>query len=215
MPFETKKTLNYSDGAKIEKEFYTKEEKEKVAYANNKLIHHVIKQLNTNVASHDELYSVGLVGYAKALESFDKKRNVKFSTYAINCIRNEILYFLRKENNHNKNTVSFNKILSSDKDGHNLELEDIISEDEISKKRFEDNLVDKEDRETILKALEFLKEEERIVIIYRFGLNNGIMMTQSEIGKMINMSQANISKIQKSSIDKLRLILDKNIYYKQ
>ena len=77
----------------------TMEEKNKIAEENLPLIHYVLKSLNNTGISYDELFSVGMVGYAKALDSYDKSRDVKFSTYAINCIKNEVLFFLEKKTN--------------------------------------------------------------------------------------------------------------------
>lgn len=187
------------------------EEKNKIAEENLPLIHYVLKSLNNTGVMYDELFSVGMVGYAKALDSYDKSREVKFSTYAINCIKNEVLFFLRKENKHNQNTTSLNKILSIDKNGNNLELEEIMADDKMGDKGLEDIILEEENKQVLLKAMEYLKEEERFILIYRFGLDRGIVKTQKEIADTINMSQANVSKIQKNCLHKLKLILRKEM----
>lgn len=189
----------------------TMEEKNKIAEENLPLIHYVLKSLNNTGVMYDELFSVGMVGYAKALDSYDKSREVKFSTYAINCIKNEVLFFLRKENKHNQNTTSLNKILSIDKNGNNLELEEIMADDKMGDKGLEDIILEEENKQVLLKAMEYLKEEERFILIYRFGLDRGIIKTQKEIADTINMSQANVSKIQKNCLHKLKLILRKEM----
>lgn len=189
----------------------TMEEKNKIAEENLPLIHYVLKSLNNTGVMYDELFSVGMVGYAKALDSYDKSREVKFSTYAINCIKNEVLFFLRKENKHNQNTTSLNKILSIDKNGNNLELEEIMADDKMGDKGLEDIILEEENKQILLKAMEYLKEEERFILIYRFGLDRGIIKTQKEIADTINMSQANVSKIQKNCLHKLKLILRKEM----
>lgn len=189
----------------------TMEEKNKIAEENLPLIHYVLKSLNNTGISYDELFSVGMVGYAKALDSYDKSRDVKFSTYAINCIKNEVLFFLRKENKHNQNTTSLNKILSVDKNGNNLQLEEIMADERMGEKGLEDMILEDENKKILLKAMEHLKEEERFILIYRFGLDRGIIKTQKEIADTINMSQANVSKIQKNCLHKLKLILRKEM----
>ena len=189
----------------------TMEEKNKIAEENLPLIHYVLKSLNNTGISYDELFSVGMVGYAKALDSYDKSRDVKFSTYAINCIKNEVLFFLRRENKHNQNTTSLNKILSVDKNGNNLQLEEIMADERMGEKGLEDMILEDENKKILLKAMEHLKEEERFILIYRFGLDRGIIKTQKEIADTINMSQANVSKIQKNCLHKLKLILRKEI----
>ena len=185
----------------------TDKEKSTIAEKNMKLIDYVCHRLITPNTSYEELFSVGLIGYAKALDRYDKSRNVKFSTYAYNCINNEILFFLRKENKHVQYNVSLNKILSIDKNGNNLQLEEIISDKNQGKKTLEDNLLDEENKEYLKKIIEKFKPEEQYIITYRYGLDNGRIKTQKQIAEDINMSQANVSKIQKNCLNKLKKIL--------
>lgn len=196
---------------KTEKTKLTMEEKDKLAEENIRLVPFVLKSLNNINHMYEELHSVGMVGYAKALDSYDKTRNVKFPTYAIHCIRNEILFFLRKENKYNQNTTSFNQILSTDKNGNNLQLEEIMADKKTEEKGLEEMILEDENRKILLKAMEYLKEEERFILTYRFGLDRGIIKTQKEIADTINMSQANVSKIQKNCLHKLKLILRKEM----
>lgn len=193
------------------KEKLTDKEKAIMAKENMALVHYVIRSLYNTEVSYDELESVGLVGYAKALDNYDKSRNVKFSTYAINCIKNEVLFFLRREQKHIKYDNPLNKVLSVDKNGNNLQLEDVISEEELNEKSLEDLILDRENREILLKVMKHLKPEEQYILVYRFGLDRGIIKTQKEIADKIQMSQANVSKIQKNCLNKLKLILRKDI----
>lgn len=185
----------------------TKEERERYAEENMKLIGFVIKSLYPSQVDYEELYDVGVTGYAKALVSYNKGNGAKFSTYAYNCIRNEILFFLRKEGKHNNN-ISLNSILSVDKNGNNLQLEDILSDEE-EDTRLEDKILKDEQRAILLKAIDELSEKEKKIIIYRFGLDRGIKKTQKELAEETNMSQANVSKIQEKAIKKLKVILKK------
>lgn len=190
-------------------EHFTKEEKEKIAEENMALIHFVLKSIHTQNIPYEELFDAGMMGYAKALDSFDKSRKVRFSTYAINCIRNEIFFFLRKEQKHMSKTISMNTVLSTDNNGNTLELIDTIdAEDEVNS--LEHLVENSENRKILLEALEYLKPEEKYILIYRFGINNGEIKTQKEIAETIHMSQANVSKIQKNCLHKLRIILRKD-----
>jgi len=185
----------------------TTEEKEIIAEENLSLVFYVVKMFQNSGVSYDELVSIAMVGYAKALNAFDTERNVKFSTYAINCIKNEILFFLRKEKNHVKNNVSMNFILSTDKNGNNLSLEETVSNIDQNEKSLEENVVLTNDIEILMEALEELTDKERYIITYRYGLDNGVVKTQREIANVIGMSQANVSKIEKNILDKIRKIL--------
>lgn len=187
----------------------TKEEREIYAEQNMKLIGYVMKSLYPSQVDYEELYDVGVTGYAKALVSYNKANGAKFSTYAHNCIKNEILFFLRKESKHINNNKSLNTILSVDKNGNNLQLEDIVSDEALKDNGLEDKILEDEQRAIIFKAIGELSEKEQKIIIYRFGLDRGIKKTQKELAEEINMSQANVSKIQEKALKKLQVILKK------
>lgn len=182
----------------------TTEEKEIMAEENVLLVYYVVKMFQTSGVPYDELVSIAMVGYAKALNAFDTERNVKFSTYAINCIKNEILFFLRKEKNHMKNSVSMNAILSTDKNGNNLSIEDTVSNLDLNQNSLEQDILIGDDVNFLRMSLDSLTEKEKYIITYRYGLDRGIIKTQREIANTIGMSQANVSKIEKNILDKLR-----------
>ena len=110
----------------IEEGLLSVEEKNRLAEENINVVYHVAKGFSNTGIDSEELISIGLLGYAKALESYRTNRNTKFSTYAINCIKNEILYILKKEKKHRVHNVSLNKVLSTDKNGNDLQLEEIL-----------------------------------------------------------------------------------------
>lgn len=214
MPFidemdDIQKSNNYTDDSTpTSNQKLTKEERERYAEENMKLIGYVMKSLYPSQVDYEELYDVGVTGYAKALVSYNKSNGAKFSTYAYNCIRNEILFFLRKEGKHINNNISLNNILFVDKNGNNLQLEDIVSDDE-KDTGLEEQILKDEERNILLKAINELSDKERIIIIYRYGLDRGIKKTQKQLAEEINMSQANVSKIQEKAIKKLKVILKK------
>lgn len=194
------------------KEHFTYEEKDQHARENESLVFYVVKMFQSSRIDYDELVSIAMVGFAKALHAFDKKRNVKFSTYAINCIKNEILFFLRKERNHVKNSISMSSVLSMDKNGNSLSLEETISGLDNDERSVEDGIMLSGDIEVLRKSLEDLSPKEQYIITYRYGLDRGIIKTQREIADAIGMSQANVSKIEKNILDKIKKIL-KDKYY--
>ena len=183
------------------------EQKNTFAEENYSLIFYVVKMFQSSGISYDELVSIAMVGYAKALNAFDLDRNVKFSTYAINCMRNEILFFLRKEKSHIINNISLNMILSMDKNGNNLSLEETVGSFDVDTISVEDEIVMADNVSILKKALKYLTPKEKYIIIYRYGLDRGIVKTQKEIANKINMSQANVSKMEKSILEKVKNIL--------
>lgn len=189
-----------------------KEQKNIIAEENYSLVFYVVNMFASSGIPFDELTSVATVGYAKALNAFDDERQVKFSTYAINCIRNEILYFLRKEKQYMTKTISMNTILSTDKNGNNLLIEDTVSfEKSENELDLEASFLLKEDLEAMITSLDSLSKKEKYIIIYRYGLFSQKIKTQKEIADKIGMSQANVSKLEKSILDKLKKLLVDNI----
>jgi RNA polymerase sigma factor FliA len=67
---------------------------------NLSLVHHVARQLSRSLAveaDFDELVSAGTLGLMTALKSFDPKRGLAFSTFAVPRIRGSILDELRRQ----------------------------------------------------------------------------------------------------------------------
>lgn len=184
----------------------TKHEKEIIAEENYALIFFAANLYSSTGIHQDELISIALVGYAKALNAYDTDKAAKFSTFAMNCIRNEILFFLRKEKKHMKNNISMNTILATDSIGNSICLEDIVHNSK-GNGNLEDSVVLSESVEILGEILKDLEKNERYVIINRFGLYDTKIKTQKEIADTIGMSQANVSKIEKGVLMKLRKIL--------
>lgn len=184
----------------------TPAQREKLAEKNLKLVYYVVNQFINCGIPYDELFSVAIVGFAKAINTYDSQRNVKFSTYAYNCIKNEILFFLRKEKMHLQNDVSLNKILAVDKKGNNFNLEQIVKERK-KESYAEEVVIEKENMEYLEKVLNQLSDREYYIIAHRYGLNNAEIKTQKEIAEAIGMSQANVSKLEKTILEKIKRLL--------
>lgn len=196
----------------IEEGLLSVEEKNELAEGNINVVYHVAKGFSNTGIDSEELISIGLLGYAKALESYRTNRNTKFSTYAINCIKNEILYILKKEKKHRVHNVSLNKVLSTDKNGNDLQLEEILlNMSDGEEGGLEVKLLNAEKNERIKDVIENqLNDRERYVICHRYELFGMALKTQSQIAKEMNMSQANISKIEKNVLKKMSKYIDKS-----
>ncbi len=64
---------------------------------NSPLIYSIIKRFSKNKVSADDLFQIGCIGLMKALNNFDMKYQVKFSTYAVPIIMGEIKRFFRDD----------------------------------------------------------------------------------------------------------------------
>ena len=60
-------------------------------------------------------------------------------------------------------------------------------------------------------AIEGLKEREKEIIKLRYGLDNGIEMTQKEVAELLDISQSYISRLEKKIIRRLKHELEKAV----
>ena len=182
-------------------------QKNTYAEENQALVHHVAKKFMNTGVPHDELVGVAYIGFTKALNTYDDSRNVKFSTYAYNCMKNEILFFLRKEKKHRDNNVSMELELAFDKDGTPLYLGNTISTLDDGDTTIEDKLILKEVISFLNEIIDTLNNNEQYIIIHRFGIDGAKIKTQKEIADHIGMSQANVSKLEKTIVEKIKRLL--------
>ena len=82
-------------------EYRAEEIRDMIVVNNTPLIHHLLKKFNLRLLSvqsritPDEIFSAGLLGLAKAINTFKLDKGYKFSSYASRCILNEVFIVLR------------------------------------------------------------------------------------------------------------------------
>lgn len=72
--------------------------REEFIVGNMRLVLSLVKRFGAKNANADDVFQAGCVGLIKAIDHFDLKFNVKFSTYAVPMILGEIKRFLRDGN---------------------------------------------------------------------------------------------------------------------
>ena len=167
---------------------------------NLRLVAHIMKKYYTPNGDQDDLISIGTIGLIKAINTYQPAKNIKLATYASRCIENEILMYLRKIAGR-RAEVSFDEPLSSDWDGNELLLSDILGTEPDSVMR---PLEDDVDRALLLRALSRLPPRERQIISMRFGIDLPEAMTQKEVADRLGISQSYISRLEKRIIAKMR-----------
>lgn len=182
----------------------SKEARDLLIEHNLRLVVYIAKRYETNPVFMEDLISIGTIGLIKAVNTFRKDKNIKLVTYASRCIENEILMFLRKKSRR-KVEVSFDEPLNVDYDGNELLLSDIIgTQGDIVVEEFRT----KEDKKELYKAMEQLKENERLIVEMRYGINQK-EYTQKDIADKLGISQSYISRLEKKIIQKLKIQLQK------
>ena len=191
----------------------TDEDKNRLAEENMSLVQYVVKRFINTGIDYDELFSVALMGYVKAINSYNPTRvtkqgkPIKFSTFAYRCIENEIFYFIRNDKKVREKTVSLQTTLSTDKNGNTLDLDSTLSTESQGELSLEEEIAKKEVIGVLLEIINNeLTDKERLIITHRFGIS-AENKTQNELAQMVNMSQANISKLEKNIMDKIKKIM--------
>lgn len=137
-------------------------------------------------AEFEDLMSIGSIGLIKAANTFDPEKNVRFSTYASRCVKNEMLMYLRRESN--VEIVPFEEQMCDD------DAIDIVWEE--TERRI--------DRARIEELTALLPEKQRKIAILRFGLKGEKERNQKEVAEMTGVSQSYVSKTEKKFVRLLR-----------
>lgn len=173
------------------------EREEQLVIDNQKLVYHVIKKMHL-YSQLEEYLDIGMIGLCKAAKTFNPNNGSKFSTYACICIRNSILMEIRAQKRQcDYYAISFSTIINTK--SNNLTLEDTLSDYEL-----ENDILNREEIISLMTSINKLNEEDKQIIDLYFYKNK----TQQEIMKVLNMSQANVSR----KIQKIIRKLKKEVY---
>ena len=166
---------------------------------------YIARKYECPTATTEDLVSIGTIGLMKAVNTFDYTKNIKLATYASRCIENEILMYLRKTGN-SKIELSFDEPLSTDWDGNEMTLRDVLGTepDEISQ-----NIEYEDEKKLLRKIVSNLPEKEKNIMNRRFGLNGYKALTQKQLADELSISQSYISRLEKRIISNLRKEFDK------
>lgn len=167
---------------------------------NLRLVVYLARRFENTGINMEDLISIGTIGLIKAINTFRADKNIKLATYASRCIENEILMYLRK-NAAQRTEVSFDEPLSTDWDGKELLLSDVLGTDGDTVMRPIEADVD---RKLLRDAVGKLSSREQDIITLRFGLGGKKEMTQKEVADRMDISQSYISRLEKRIILRLK-----------
>lgn len=217
--------------------------RDELVFANLRLVLSLVQRFNYRGEQADDLFQVGCIGLLKAIDNFDLKHNVRFSTYAVPMIIGEIKRHLRdhhavrvsrslrdiaykaikaKEeyiNEHQReprisdlekitgipeedilfaldaiqDPMSLHEPMNSD-GGDPIYMMDQLQDQRVSEERWMTYV-------SIKESVEELDERQQLIVSKRFYLGQ----TQTEIAKELGISQAQISRIEKNAMEKIRL----------
>lgn len=125
----------------------------------------------------DELQSIAFLGLVKAGKTFNKNLKFAFSTYAYNCIRNEIVHYI--QNNIKNSNQSLDTQIAD-----NLDLQHTIASDV----NIEIDLVNKELINNLFRSINLLKYPYKDILTMKL---KGYTFIQISNLLKINLSQVN------------------------
>ncbi len=167
---------------------------------NLRLVVYIARRFENTGVGLEDLISIGTIGLIKAVGTYKPEKAIKLATYASRCIENEIRMHLRKTAPL-KSEVPFDEPLSTDGNGNELLLSDILGTDHDLVIR---PLEEDADRQLLGSALTKLEPREREIITLRFGLGGREEHTQKEVAARLGISQSYISRLEKRIIARLK-----------
>ena len=169
---------------------------------NLRLVAHIIKKYYTQSADQEDLISIGTIGLIKAVMTYDSKKGNRLAAYAARCIDNELLMYLRSKKK-TAREISLYEPIGTDKEGNEIHLLDIV---EGGGEDIAEQYNRKEDAVRLYCYLDSeLKEQEKQVLLLRYGLGGKAEYTQKQVAARLGISRSYVSRIEKNAIEKLRL----------
>lgn len=171
---------------------------------NLRLVAHIAKKYLQSGVDQEDLISIGSVGLIKAVHTF-RPESGKLTTYASRCVENEILMHLRA-NRKNRNIVLMGASIGTDKDGNEVQLEELLGTDtDIVPETAEISI---ESGRAIRLMKDVLDPREAEVIRLRYGLIDGDPKPQHHVANKLGISRSYVSRIEKKALEKLRNALE-------
>lgn len=174
---------------------------EQLIIDNHNLVYHVLKKMNL-YNQLDEYYDIAIIGLIKAAKGYDETKKIKFTTFASTCIKNELLCYLRfhKKRNLVNNVLSLDEVVYQSSNGEDIFLRDKIP----GNVNIEKEIIISDQIEKLYKVISTLSQNEKFILEYSYGLNNKLVLTQCQLAELTGMSQANVCRVRKKVLIKIK-----------
>ena len=143
---------------------------------NLRLVVYIARKFENTGVGIEDLISIGTIGLIKAANTFRLDKNIKLATYASRCIENEILMYIRKNQNL-RFEMSLEAPLSADWDGNELILSDILESDGVKAHHNVGGLPEDLNFE-LVEPVKFLYKDEVRVVGKALGLPDNMVYRQ-------------------------------------
>ena len=171
---------------------------------NLRLVAHIMKKYYAQASDQEDLISIGTIGLIKGITTFKPDKGVRLATYAARCVENEILMHFRSQKK-SAQDVSLSDYIDTGSDGAALSLMDVVGDGP----DLLEEMATAEQVGQLRKAVGVcLTEQERQVIVLRYGLGGGSPCRQREVAQRCGVSRSYVSRIEKRALEKLRRYLE-------
>lgn len=171
---------------------------------NLRLVAHVMKKYYAQSSDQEDLISIGTIGLIKGITTFDDSKGARLATYAARCVENEILMHFRAQRK-SAQDVSLSDAIDTGDDGAPLELMDVISQEG----DLLEQVAAREMGQKLHQAVQAcLNDQERQVILLRYGLQGNSPKRQREVAEATGISRSYVSRIEKRALEKLKKALE-------
>ena len=166
--------------------------------------HQPSKKYYAQTADQEDLISIGTIGLIKGITTFDPSKGARLATYAARCVENEILMYFRSQKKCAQD-VSLSDYIDTGVDGAPLALMDVVAEDG----DLLEQVCSREQAQQLRRAVEScLTEQEKQVIVLRYGLDGQTPRRQREVAQLTGISRSYVSRIEKRALGKLRQAME-------
>ena len=153
---------------------------------NLRLVAHMTKKYYSQIDDADDLISIGTIGLIKGINTFQRDKGVRLTTYASRCIENEILMYFRSRRK-SAGDLSLSEAIETDGDSGALSLLDVVSVEEDLDEQLCESELCSELRRAIDRTLD---EREQRIITLRYGLDGKEPRTQKETSELCQISRS-------------------------
>lgn len=171
---------------------------------NLRLVAHIAKKYAQSGVDQEDLVSIGSIGLMKAIATFQPEAG-RLTTYAARCIENEMLMALRANKKH-KSTALLSESAATDADGNELPIEELLGTEPDMIEAQVETAIEAERAMRLMESV--LDSRELSVIQMRYGLTDGQMHPQKEVGAALGISRSYVSRIETQALKKLRRAMD-------
>ena len=171
---------------------------------NLRLVAHIMKKYYAQASDQEDLISIGTIGLIKGITTFKPDKGVRLATYAARCVENEILMHFRSQKK-SAQDVSLSDYIDTGGDGAALSLMDVVGDEP----DMLEQMATAEQVEQLRKGVRAcLTDQERQVIVLRYGLDGEKPCRQREVASRCGVSRSYVSRIEKRALEKLRQYLE-------